>query len=306
MSTPRTTAVIVTYNSRQTIGRALDELRRAHEAGVMNVVVVDNASADGTAALVREQYPFVTVVDSGGNLGFARGCNLGFESVTTPYFMLVNPDAVVPTEAVRTLEAFMDAHPAAGLCAPSIEEADGSLQHAGSLPTPWRIVRAAAGGRAAHPGRRIIEPDAPPFQTDWLCGALLMIRSATFKQINGFDPRYFLYFDETDLCRRAAAAGAELWAVGEARARHIGGHSAKESDKALFSNCIMEYYFQSRFYYMCKFHGYAAAAMAELGEVALLWLRSAARRCMGRPDSGFRQRWAGPILKLPKPVSETP
>src|SRR5687768_16884118 len=116
---PRVTAVVVTYKSRKVVGPGLAALRERCEQGELNLVVVDNQSSDGTADYVRQEFPFAKVVDSGGNLGFGRGCNLGFENGSdSEYTIFINPDAVMPPEGIDTLVRFLDEHPQAGIVAP--------------------------------------------------------------------------------------------------------------------------------------------------------------------------------------------
>ena len=213
--------------------RRLKRLPVRIAAGELEVIVVDNASVDGTTTLVREQFPWVRVIESGSNLGFGRGCNLGVQAVTTPYVLLLNPDAVLPKESLEILIAFMDSHPTAAIAAPATWYNGTELQAAGGLPDPWQIILAAAGLRYHSKHRQKILPGSPPFRTDWLGGAIMLIRSNDFRKLGGFDPRFFLYFEETDLCRRALSAGLELWAVGEATAHHLGATAAKSSGQRL-------------------------------------------------------------------------
>jgi N-acetylglucosaminyl-diphospho-decaprenol L-rhamnosyltransferase len=298
---PQVTAVIVSYQSRQTVAAGLNALHGAHATGFANVVVVDNASNDGTADFVAKCYPWVTLVRSAENLGYGRALNLGMEQVTTPYVLLMNPDVVLPGIAVRKLVDFMETHPRAAMSAPAIIEDGGSIQLAGVLPTPWHMIVTATGLRSAR--QRPINPGGAPFQSDWLCGAILMTRLKSMNAIGGFDPRYFLYFEETDLCRRVIAHGGELWAVGEAVARHAGSDSAKRTNERLYKSCIAEHYFQSRFYYMAKFFGWPLAAAAELLEYSLLALRVFCRIGTGkRPDATVLDRLRAPLLRLPRKV----
>lgn len=225
--TPLTTAIIVTYNSEGRIGEALDALRCVYEAGLAECVVVDNASRDGTVPLIQRDYPWVRVIASAGNLGYGRGLNLGMRHAVTPYLMLMNPDAVVSAEALATLVDFIEHHPRAGMVAPAIVEG-ADLQAAGGLLSALRMVCRTL-GISGHPWQRPIVPGGEPFQTDWLCGAVMLVRRELMESLGGFDPRFFLYFEETDLCRRILKRGLELWAVGQAVARHAGGASARES-----------------------------------------------------------------------------
>jgi len=299
---PIVTAVIVTYHSKPTIGATLRSIKPSRDAGLMHVVVVDNDSGDGTAEYIREHFPWVELVEAGGNLGFGRGCNLGFEHVDTRYTLFLNPDAMLSQEALDTLVNFMESRPNAGMCAPAIREADGSMQVAGVLPTPLGLVRDAM-GLGGYPALREIQIGGEPFLTNWLCGAILLVRSEVFRALNGFDPRFFLYFDETDLCRRFMNEGFELWAVGAACAEHECGASAKELGIPVSNQCISEHFYRSRYYYLIKHHGRFAATFAEVGSIVLLGTRAAAKRALGRTDDGaFTERLGAPILRLPESV----
>jgi N-acetylglucosaminyl-diphospho-decaprenol L-rhamnosyltransferase len=269
------------------------------------VVVTDNDSGDGTAEYVREHFPWVKLVPAGGNLGFGRGCNLGFECVGTRYTLFLNPDATLTQNALETLLDFMESRPRVGMCAPAIREADGTMQVAGVLPTPAGIVRDAI-GLGGYPAMREIQIGDEPFRTNWLCGAILLVRSEVFRALKGFDPRFFLYFDETDLCRRFMDEGFELWAVGAALAEHECAASTNELGMPMVHQCISEHYYRSRYYYLTKHHGLLSASLAELGSVALLGARSLVKRGLGRTDGGaFRERLAAPILRLPDRVEHS-
>ncbi|MHC4861951.1 MAG: glycosyltransferase family 2 protein, partial [Planctomycetota bacterium] len=276
---PKTTVVSVAYHSLGTIGAALAPLREACEADELRVVVVDNASRDGTAEHVRREHGWATLVESGVNLGYGKGCNLGFRYATTPYVMFLNPDAVLEMEAIRTLERFMDEHPRAGIVAPALVLPWGALHPVGGQPTPgtvcWRAICPSRFERAT------IEPGGAPFTTDWLSGAVQMIRSETMRALRGFDPRFFLYFEETDLCRRAIESGWELWAVGEASGEHAGGASLTATGQELQEGANVAHFYPSRLYHLAKHHGRAAACAVELFEVGAVATRAVLRSALG-------------------------
>lgn len=300
--TPKVTAVIVTYESRETIGPALDALREAHDAGLADAVIVDNASTDGTADYVAQQHPWVTLVRSDENLGYGRGCNQGFEHVATEYVLILNPDAAMDSESLRTLVSFMEDSPQAGITAPAIlEGGEDSLQPAGLMTTPGTLLRGSLGSGQPYSDRRPIEPGGEQFRTNWLCGAAMLIRSDLFRALGGFDPRFFLYFEETDLCRRAAEHGAELWAVGKAVARHVGGASAAATGEHTRSSCIAEHYYRSRFYYLVKHFGWARAVGTEAAVVILDVMRRWRDRLMGRISRRRASAGHRPMFRFPAP-----
>ncbi|ADH86457.1 glycosyltransferase family 2 protein [Desulfurivibrio alkaliphilus] len=301
----KVTAVIVTYNSRGHIHSALEALREAHEAGELACVVVDNVSSDGTADFIAAAHPWVELVRSERNLGFGRGCNLGFQRVRTPYVLIHNPDAVLDHQALRTLLEFMASCPAAGIVAPAIIEGESSLQEAGMMTTPGSLVRSALGIGNALPQKRPIVPGSTPFRTPWVCGAMMLIDADLFRRLQGFDPRFFLYFEETDLCRRATKVGSEIWAVGRAVAHHLGGACAKSTGQGLEATCIAEHFYRSRFYYLVKHFGWLPAVGTETLVRLLREIRHWRHRLTGRQP---RPETAGkrPFLRFPAPPGDLP
>lgn len=297
-SPPPVTAVIVTYNSSDVVGEALAGLERGRERGLLECIVVDNGSADGSADFVRSRFPWVTIIEGHGNVGFGRGCNLALRAARTPYVLFLNPDAVLEPDDLATLVRHMDAHPRAVLSAPATRIAGTDhMQAAGGLPNTWTFLKGAAGRMPKR--RRTIRAGEPAFQTDWLSGGIMLGRRSLLNELGGFDPRFFLYYDETDLCRRAVDRGMEIWAVGEAQARHVGGTSAKTSKRLMIDGCIAEHYFRSRYYYIVKHHGYLSAVTVELGELAMIAARSFVKMIQRRPGGWFLERLQSPIMRTP-------
>jgi GT2 family glycosyltransferase len=291
------TAIIVTYRSARTIGAALAAARRCHDAGLLELVVVDNASGDATREILAREAAWARVVLETTNHGFGRGCNIGFAQVRSPYTILINPDAVVEPDALRTMLAFMEQRPRAGIVGPATRCGEsGELQPSGPYPTPWSTLRDAL-PFLGRPSAAAIVPGAPPVRTGWVCGAILMIRSALMRELGGFDPRFFLYWEEIDLCRRAERAGFENWVLGSALARHVVGASSAGGPRVGAS--VARHYFQSRYYYMAKHHGWLAASAAELAEFALLGMKSFFDALRGRGLQRLQPRLQAPLLSLP-------
>jgi len=299
----RITVVIVTYRSASSICDCLRSLRAAHDAGVCDCVVVDNASPDNTRQLLREHETWARIVDSGGNIGFGRGCNMGLSLATTPYVMFLNPDAHIDAEGLLALERFMDEHPRAAIAAPAIEEPDNALQHVGVRTSPGVILREAFGRPIL---RTPVHPGGAPFQTDWVCGAAMFCRTDAVRSVGGFDPRFFLYFEETDLCRRLETERHEIWAVGKSVARHANAVSARAASRPMFAGCIAEHYFRSRFYYLCKHWGWLVAAATEIGEIAIMGVRALIYSVTGRCGNRYSARMVGPVMRLPDRVTTSP
>jgi GT2 family glycosyltransferase len=296
--------VIVTYQSARTIAKTLAAARRCHDEQLLDTIIVDNGSTDGTSAIIERETDWARVILTGTNNGFGRGCNIGFAHVTSAYTIFINPDAVVEPEALRTMLQFMERHPTAGIVAPATlcgdDEASPVLQHTTPCPTPWTIVRDAVPFLRRRSRVAPIVPGSPPVRTGWVAGAVMMIRTELMRRLNGFDPRFFLYWEETDLCKRAQDEGYEVWALGTALARHIVG--ASYQPKTRFSP-IAKHYFQSRYYYMVKHHGLLAATVAELSEFALQALESLVDVVRGRGLERLRPRFEGRLLRMPRRVA---
>lgn len=301
---PKTTAVIVTYLSKGTVGSTLAAAEEAHKAGRLHVIVVDNASADGTAVFVRDAFPWVEMIESPSNLGFARACNLGFERIRTPYVLFLNPDATLDLDALDAMETTLDENPEVGILAPAIQFEDGSVQEAGLLTTPRTVIRGGL-GRPERPTARRIEPGAAPFSTPCVCGAIMLVRSELFESLHGFDGRYFLYFEETDLCLRAQEFGSDVWATGAAVGTHAGAASGKAAGADLMGGCIVEHFYPSRFYFLRKHFGLARAVTAELVDLSAMAARNLRNWIVGRPlGQRFLLRLRGGVLRLPAPFSD--
>jgi N-acetylglucosaminyl-diphospho-decaprenol L-rhamnosyltransferase len=303
-SSPLVTAVIVTYQSEKTITATLAALHRCHDDGLLDAIIVDNNSTDATQDIVRASAPWAHHEFTGINNGFGRGCNLGFTSVLTRYAIFINPDAIVEPDALRTMLEFMEENANVGIVGPAIieggEQSAKELQHTGQLPTPLTVLRDALPFQGAHSISWPIVPGSEPTRTGWVCGAALMIRTEIMKLLGGFDPRFFLYWEEIDLCRRAHGIGYETWAVGAALAYHVGGASSPP-DNTRVDGCIAKHYYQSRHYYMTKHHGAVAASSAELAEFVLLALRALVDAFRGRGMGRLRSRLQARLLSQPEP-----
>jgi len=231
--------LIVTYNSSALIGPLLDRLQAElrSESGKLQaeVIVVDNASRDGTARLVRRTHPWVRMLSSSRNLGFAAGNNLAASFATGRYLLLLNPDAMPLEGALRAGVERMDRHPDTGLGGGELLGPDGSRQPSARMfPTLRDEIFTLSGIAArfstspffARLDRRWADPDCDAV-VDWIPGAFAFIRADAWRRLGGFDERFFMYYEEVDLCRRLRAEGLAVRYWPRLKAMHIGGASAR-------------------------------------------------------------------------------
>lgn len=199
---------------------------------VIETIVVDNGSNDGSVEMVREQFPEVVLIKNDENLGFTRANNQGITASHGQYVLLLNSDTRVHSDAFSAMLSFMESHPLSGACGPRLLNGDGSLQAACQpMITPnrefWRLIfMDKYWPKASYPmsGWNISEPR----QVEVIKGACLMLRRQTLEQVGLLDERYFMYTEEVDLCYRLVRAGWQLWYVPTAVVTHYGEASSSQ------------------------------------------------------------------------------
>jgi len=230
--------VIINWNTKEFLARCLQSLRKAGEDLESEVFVVDNASTDGSAAMVQEKFSWVQLVENKKNVGFARANNQAIGLSRGGYVLLLNSDTEVHRGGLETLVQFMEVHPQAGGCGPRLLNPDGSLQSScHPMLTPWReFWRLMFLDRLWHRATYVQErwDQETPRRVEVIKGACLLLRRDALNQVGLLDERYFLYTEEMDLCYRLAQAGWELWWVPRAVVRHYGQASAKQMAEAMY------------------------------------------------------------------------
>jgi GT2 family glycosyltransferase len=226
----RVAVVIVSYETREGLLAGLAALARDAGPGV-EIVVVDNASSDGSAAAVRTAFPAVRLIASSENVGFARACNQGAHASTAPLVLFLNPDASLTPGALPTLERLFAERPRLGALGPRTRSPNGDIQVSTgpdlSLIAEWRQRQLVLG--VARRERRALAAaearHAHEHEVDWVSGSCLLVRREAFLAVDGFDERFFLYEEDADLCRRLRAAGFQVLFTPEAEALHALGLS---------------------------------------------------------------------------------
>jgi GT2 family glycosyltransferase len=230
-SEPVISAIVVSYNTRERTLACIAALARDAEPAA-EVIVVDNASADGTNEAVALRYPAVEVLRQSENLGFARACNLGASAAGGRYLAFLNSDCVVQPGCLRQLVTFLEAHRDAAVAVPRLVSEHGEVQaNAARLPSLRSIASEHLLGHIRHPyplARLTV-----PTRVDAFSGAALVIRREDFAAAGGFHEAYFMYMEDVELSRRLAADGRLVYYIPQAIAYHEEGGSSRETADAL-------------------------------------------------------------------------
>jgi GT2 family glycosyltransferase/lipopolysaccharide/colanic/teichoic acid biosynthesis glycosyltransferase len=297
--------VIVSYNSRDTIGQCLTSLG---SPAVAEIVVVDNASSDGTPDLVRERFPGVRVVANSENGGYAKGVNQGIRLSTGRYVLILNPDITVEDGAVETLARFMDEHPDAGIGASRLVNPDGTLQYSCRRFYTFLtlLLRRTPLGRLFRNSSAIADylmldydhEESRP--VDWVIGACMMARREALGDIGLMDERFFLYFEDVDWCYRARQGGWRVYYVPGSvmRHRHVRASARLRPSRHVLAHALSLFHFYEKWgkaVYDVKRYRRALAGAALLvsdlvavnGSFALAYaLRSSMRGLLEKPMFG--------------------
>ncbi|MEM7309046.1 MAG: glycosyltransferase family 2 protein [Planctomycetota bacterium] len=259
--------ILVTYRSAPEIGACVRSLRTAGYLTDPNVevLIVDNNSDDDTLALARRHAPEVRRIARRENSGFAVACNEGAQRARGHALLFLNPDTEVEPGSLELLLQRLWSHPDIGAVGPRLRGRDGSIApEARPLPTPlgefarkWSRAASLLGIRAAP---RVRAPDG---DVEWLCGACLMVRRSTWNEVGPFDPAFFLYFEETDWCLRAARHNWRLVLEHRAAIKHTAGASAARAGQRLRGGEVLRHLVASRRTYFRKHFGYLASLVVE-------------------------------------------
>jgi GT2 family glycosyltransferase len=287
--------VIVSWRTRELLIACLRSLREAlgdrMAAGAAEVIVVENASDDGSAEAVREQFPEVRLLANHENRGYAAGNNQGIEAARGENVILLNPDTEVPREAVERLEACLRERPRAGAAAPMLVYPDGRPQPSlRGFPTPLALFGAVTGlARLATAGSPLVayqprELPAVASLVDQPMTSCLLLRGAALREVGRFDETFPIFFNDVDLCWRLRQAGWEIWFVPEARVVHYGGASTRQVRLAM----LWESHRGLHRYYRKHYRGRLAAPLYGL-VVAAIYAGAIARSAMLLLRQVFRQ-----------------
>lgn len=256
---PDVSIIILSWNVRDLLQRCLSSLPLSDSD--VEVIVVDAASSDGSAEMVRTEFLGAKLITRKENLGYTRGNNLGLRAAAGRYLLILNPDTEVVGDAIPQMLAYMDAHPRIGVLGPQLLNPDQTIQSTrrrfpslgtGFLESTWLQPLAP---------RRLLDryyardlPDDAIAEVDWVVGAALLVRREAYEQVGGFDEGFFMYSEEMDWCHRMKTAGWQVVYFPPARIVH---HEARSSAQVPAATHIR--FNTSKVRYFRKHHGPLAA-----------------------------------------------
>lgn len=268
---------------------------QAGAAPTAEIIVVDNASTDGSAAMVQAEFPHVRLIVNAHNAGFAAANNQAVAQARGRFLFLLNPDAYLRPGALPGLARFLAAHPEAAAVGPNVLNPDGTWQAAAfRFPTLWDLFCEAVFLSVLFPRSRFFaRKEIGGFnrdhvrEVDWVQGCALVIRRAVWDVVGPFDEGYWMYVEELDWCRRAKALGYRLFFTPDAEVVHYGQRAVARARAA-----ILPLGFRSHFRYFRKFHGRGVEIAVRLITLLQMGLRAAVSAGMIVATRGpERARW---------------
>jgi hypothetical protein len=230
--------VIVSYGACEDLARCLASLERTPPRTTARIIVVDNASRDGSAGMVRTGHPGAHLIVNERNLGFARANNIGIRAGRANLVLLLNSDTVVPAGAIDLLVAALAAAPEAAAAGPRLVDGAGVPELSfGRMISPWNEARQKLIGRlhlaGFGPARRLVESwTRRRHFPDWVSGACLLVRRADAEAVGLLDERYFMYTEDVDFCAAIRARGRRILFTPDAEIVHLRGRSAAAAPDA--------------------------------------------------------------------------
>lgn len=201
---------IVTYNNADKIEKTVASVLEETKGVEFKLFVVDNGSTDGTIELIKEKFPQVTVIDTKKNLGFGAGHNKVLEFLTSKYHVVINPDIFLKEDVITELSQYADRDETIGLLSPQIRFEDGRLQQLGKRNPTIKYLGSHRFHKGDKPSKTMIEycmldmPKDKPFEITNATGCFMFFRTSVFKEIGGFDERFFMYLEDCDITRRVS------------------------------------------------------------------------------------------------------
>lgn len=287
MTTPQVSAILVNYNAGHELGAALQSIADELSGLSWEAAIVDNASSDGSGTVVHSFAPHARLIQNTENVGFARGVNQGLAATSGPTVLLMNPDCRLAPGAFDALNRELEPFDDVAIVGPGILNPDGSVQGSArgdpdmltGLFGRTALLRRAL-PRLAVAKRNVVaeqSADGNAIDVDWVSGACMLARRNALLRVNGFDERYFLYWEDADLCRRLRQQGYRIVYAPKAAAIHRVGHSSRD----VRSSAIRAFHDSAYLYYST--HVAPTASPKRLAAKVLLAARCWVKLQQSRP-----------------------
>lgn len=228
---PDVSVVVVNYNTAHLLERMFAALKAGQHSLQLQIIVVDNASTDESINVLQTRFPEAELTANTVNVGFGRANNQAFSQVRGRYILLLNTDAFISADTLTKTVGFMDAQPRCGVLGVKLIGRDGSLQPSCRYsPTPWNVFLVSTGLSNFFPRTRLVDDMAWDHgsvrECDWVPGCYYLVRREVIDRVGIFDPRFFMYYEEVDHCRRIRNAGWSVIYYPYTQVVHLGGESA--------------------------------------------------------------------------------
>ena len=300
--------LIISFNTRGMLRECLQSVYAEAEGLSCEVVVVDNASRDGSAEMVEQEFPQVQLIRSSVNLGFGNANNLALQHARGRYFVLLNSDAFLSRGSLSRAIQHMDESPSCALGGALLVGRDGSAQpSARSFHSIWKDALVLTGLAAKFPNSKFFggfdrtwADRHVPTPVDWVPGAFAIVRPGALERVGAFDPAFFLYYEEVDLCLRLKQAGYEIWYWPDIVVTHIGGESSRQLKTLEFSAPsaqVVLWRMRSSLLYYRKHHG-AIVHVEKLMEQTLYRAAVLRNRFSQQPERKERARHFRSLVRL--------
>jgi GT2 family glycosyltransferase len=300
--------VIISFNTREILRECLHSVLHEITNLAVEIFIVDNDSTDGSPEMVEQDFPQATLLRAGSNLGFGAANNLALLQARGRYFVLLNSDAFFQPGTLAASIRYMDEHPECGLGGARLVGRDGAMQpSARTFPTVFGDAIVLTGLASRFPRSKFFgafdrtwaDPHQPA-SVDWVPGAFSIIRPAALLKTGLFDPAFFLYYEEVDLCLRIKRAGYAIWYWPDISIIHIGGESSRQLKTLEFSSTaaqVVLWRMRSTLLYYRKHHGWKVHAARWL-EVVLNKATAIRNRFSQSPARQDRRRNAITLNRL--------
>ena len=289
--------IIVSYNTVNLLHEVVDKLRAASAGLATEIIFVDNASKDNSVEVLRRDFSDCQLIVNAQNVGFGRANNQALSLASGRYILLVNTDAFVEKNTLKSTFDYMESHTQCGILGVRLEGRDGVLQPcARYFPTPWNTFLMQTGLNRVFKNVQMVDDMAWAHDTvrscDWVVGCYYLVRKEVIAQVGLFDPRYFLYLEEVDHCYAAKKAGWDVVFYPHTTVIHLGGESAKSEGAISKGGRQLEaLQMESSLLYYRKNHGLLAAGKHLLLSTLASAMTVCKRLLKGKRPLEIQEQW---------------